>query len=226
MGLYDTVGEIVEGKKPASAITGCWQALEGIQDRMVNFLENHDEQRVASDFFAVDPEKAIPALYVSALMNRNPFMLYFGEEIGEPGMNEEGFSGKDGRTSIFDYCSLDTMIAWNNNGKWNEQKLTKKQKSLRKIHKNILNFCNDSKAISEGDFYDIMYVNYNNPDFDTNILYAFLRRKEEHMLLIVANFSAEEFTLSINIPVHLFDFWMLKERNYNIREIFSIKLIH
>ena len=74
---------------------------------MLNFLENHDEQRIASDFFAGDPRKGIPALIVSACMNTNPMMIYFGQEFGELGMDSEGFSGRDGRTTIFDYWSVD-----------------------------------------------------------------------------------------------------------------------
>ena len=103
VGLYDTLRGVVCGYTSATAITGCWQAVNDIQGHMLNFLENHDEQRIASDFFAGDARKALPALVVSACMNTNPMMVYFGQELGERGMDCEGFSGQDGRTTIFDY---------------------------------------------------------------------------------------------------------------------------
>ena len=95
---------------------------------MLNFLENHDEQRIASDFFAGNATKALPALIVSACMNTNPMMIYFGQELGEPGMESEGFSGRDGRTTIFDYWSIDSIRRWNNHGRYNEHLLNAKEK--------------------------------------------------------------------------------------------------
>mgnify|MGYP005806048995 CR=1 FL=1 len=109
VGLYDTLRAVTCGYESATAITRSWQSLGGIEKRMLNFLENHDEQRIASDFFASNPRKAIPALIVSACMNTNPMMIYFGQEFGELGMDSEGFSGRDGRTTIFDYWSVDTI---------------------------------------------------------------------------------------------------------------------
>lgn len=100
----------------------------------MNFLENHDEQRIASDFFAGDPTKGIPGMIVSATMNINPVMIYSGQELGERGMDKEGFSGQDGRTSIFDYWSVDSIRNWRNNGTFGNTGLTKEQISLRKFY--------------------------------------------------------------------------------------------
>ena len=106
VGMYDTLKLVSQHHLPASAITGAWQAVDKIQNRMLNFLENHDEQRLASSFNLGSPWRAIPELGVSLLFNRAPFMLYCAQEYGERGMESEGFSGLDGRTSIFDYCSI------------------------------------------------------------------------------------------------------------------------
>lgn len=221
VGLYDTLRAIVEGKTPASAITSQWQALEGIQSRMVNFLENHDEQRGASDFFAGDPQKLIPALIVSATMNVNPFLIYFGQELGEKGMEAEGFSGKDGRTSIFDYWSLDTMIRWNNNGKWDETLLTEDEKKLRSCYTKVLTACNQEKAISEGLFFDLMYVNYDSPGFNPQKQYAYLRKYEDELLIIIVNFDDTAIAPSVRIPRHAFDFMNITPDKYFSHEILS-----
>ncbi|KAA6324539.1 Alpha-amylase 2 [termite gut metagenome] len=118
VGLYDTLRNITCGYETANAITHCWQNMGGIEKNMVNFLENHDEQRIASDFYAGDARKAISSLIVAACMNTNPMMIYFGQELGEPGMDYEGFSGRDGRTSIFDYWCVDSIRRWRNEDKF------------------------------------------------------------------------------------------------------------
>lgn len=57
VGLYDTLRNVACGYDSATAITRSWQRLGGIEKRMLNFLENHDEQRIASDFFASNPQQ-------------------------------------------------------------------------------------------------------------------------------------------------------------------------
>lgn len=131
VGLYDTIRAVMCNQAPATNISGCWQALEGIQPHMLNFLENHDEQRVASYFFAGDPRPGIPGMILSATMNTNPVMIYSGQELGEPGMDEEGFSGCDGRTTIFDYWSVESLRNWINDGTFDGGKLTSEQRLLR-----------------------------------------------------------------------------------------------
>lgn len=176
VGLYDTLRAVICGQAPASNIPACWQSLEGIQSHMLNFLENHDEQRLASDFFAKDPAAGISGLLVSALMNTNPFMIYAGQELGERGMDEEGFSGLDGRTTIFDYWSVSTLRNWKNGGKFDGGKLTDLQKQLRQQYITILNIAQNEPAITQGDFFDLMYANEKNRFFNNRNQYAFLRK--------------------------------------------------
>jgi len=206
VGLYDTLRAVICGEKPASAITACWQSLEGIQYQMLNFLENHDEQRISSDFFAKNPWKAIPAMIVAATMNINPVMIYFGQELGESGMDNEGFSGLDGRTTIFDYWSIESIRNWRNEGKYDGKKLTKEQKNLRNFYVKLLNLCNSEKAIREGSFYDLMYVNYETPGFNPDKQYAYLRKAGNEILLIVVNFENSDVEININIPDSVFEF--------------------
>ena len=85
-GLYDTLRSVVQGGGTARAITWNWQSLGDLQPRMLNFLENHDEQRFASDFFAMDASKAAAPLCVSLLLNDSAFMIYNGQEAGERGV--------------------------------------------------------------------------------------------------------------------------------------------
>lgn len=204
VGLYDTLRAVICGYASANDITHCWQSLEGIQTHMLNFLENHDEQRLASDFFAKDGSAGIAGLIVSSLMNTNPMMIYSGQEFGERGMDEEGFSGRDGRTTIFDYWSIPTLRNWNNNGKFNDEKLTEEQKKLYHTYKTILNIANQEPAITQGVFYDLMYSNKENPLFNNNNQYVFLRKYNNEVILVVANFTHSEQTVFINIPDEVF----------------------
>lgn len=211
VGLYDTLRTIVCDNGSATDITRAWQSLGGIEKRMLNFLENHDEQRIASDFFASNPRKAIPALIVSACMNINPMMIYFGQEFGELGMDSEGFSGRDGRTTIFDYWSVDTIRRWRNGGKFDGKMLTENQKHLYGIYQRILTLCNEEKAISQGDFFDLMYANVNGWRFNEHKQYTFLRKYGRDLLLFVVNFDHMSVDIAINIPSHAFDFLQIPQ---------------
>ena len=206
VGLYDTLRGVVCGYRSASEITRCWQSVEDIQPHMLNFLENHDEQRIASDFFAGVPQKALPALVVSTCLNNSPFMLYFGEELGEPGMDSEGFSGRDGRTTIFDYWTVDSIRRWNNNGRFNGHELNDQEKALRDYHKLLLNLCNKEPALADGKFFDLMYVNSNNCQFSVVRQYTFLRQKGNEVILAIVNFDELSTQTAVNLPQHAFDF--------------------
>ncbi|MBO4985601.1 MAG: alpha-amylase [Bacteroides sp.] len=209
VGLYDTLRAIVCGHQSATAITQAWQQVGDIQQHMLNFLENHDEQRIASDHFAHNPRKAIPALVTSACMNRNPMMIYFGQELGEQGMDNEGFSGRDGRTTIFDYWSVDTIRRWRNNGKFDGKQLSREEIALQNTYRKVLTLCNTEKSIAEGEFYDLMYVNLDNPHFNPHRQYAFLRKCAEELLLILVNFDEQPADIALNLPAHAFQWLQL-----------------
>lgn len=209
VGLYDTLRHVIGGGS-ASLITYSWQSVDDIGSHMLNFLENHDEQRIASEFFAGDARKAFPALLVSALMRTNPFMVYQGQMLGVDGMEDAGFSGSDGRTTIFDYWSIDQFRRWRNNGLYDTNKLTKEEKEIFNYYTKVLSLCNAEKAISDGQFYDLMYANYENQQMDTNRLFGFIRKEGDETILIVANFSDEPMQASVRIPAHAIEFLNMK----------------
>lgn len=212
VGLYDTLRNVIGGYDSAKAITRSWQSLGGIEKQMLNFLENHDEQRIASDFFAGNPIKAIPGLIISACMNTNPMMIYFGQEFGEPGMDTEGFSGRDGRTTIFDYWSIDTIRKWRSNGTFDGKMLTDKQKYIYSIYKKVLNICSREKTITQGDFFDLMYANENGWKFNEHKQYVFFRKYEKELLFIVVNFDGISVDIAVNIPSHAFDVLQIPQK--------------
>lgn len=207
VGMYDSMRDVVCGHRSATDITRQWQTNDDIVDHMLYFLENHDEQRIASDFFAGNARKGIPALMTSALMRTNPFMLYAGQEYGERGMDEEGFSGRDGRTTIFDYWSVDSLI----HGYSSRRQLTKEEKSIEATYKKVLNIATNEKAVTEGKFFDLMYVNPTSADFNADRQYVFLRSNEDDLMIVLANFSDENSDCKINIPQHAFDYLNLKK---------------
>ncbi|MBQ8737094.1 MAG: alpha-amylase, partial [Bacteroidaceae bacterium] len=226
VGLYDTLRSVINGNS-ATNITSCWQSVDDINTNMLNFLENHDEQRIASKFFAGSAERAKPALVISALMRTNPMMIYFGQELGEQGMYTEGFSGEDGRTTIFDYWTIDSIRRWRNNGKFDGSLLSKEEKELQNYYMTILNLCNKEKAIREGDFFDIMYANYNNNMMNEHRQYAFLRKSGHDLILVVANFEDKPARSWIKIPTHAFDCLGIKkeEKSYIAKDLITGKKI-
>ena len=211
VGLYDTLRAIICCQESATAITRKWQELDGISHHMLNFLENHDEQRIASDFFASDPWKAIPALIVSACQNTSPFMLYFGQELGERGMDAEGYSGCDGRTTIFDYWSIDSIRRWRNNDSFDGRMLTEPEKALQNTYRRILTLCNTEASICRGEFFDLTYVNMGGWRFNEHRQYAFLRKWGKEVLLCVVNFDPQVVNVSVNIPYHAFEYLQMPE---------------
>jgi glycosidase len=210
VGMYDTLREVMQGHRSTHAITGAWQATDDIRDHMLYFLENHDEQRIASSFFVGDAQKGVPGLVVSALLQQNPMMIYFGQEYGERGMEKEGFSGNDGRTTIFDYWSVDTIV------RAAQRKLTAQEKQLKTIYDKVISIATNEKAIVSGACFDLMYVNgqYNHE-------YAFIRKAGAEVLLVVANFADSDQTVGITIPGHAFDFLNLKEKNVSATDLLS-----
>lgn len=224
VGLYDTLRDVICGNKPTSEITFCWQAIGDLQPRMLNFLENHDEQRIASDFFAGNAFKAVPGMIVSATMNINPVMIYFGQELGERGMEKEGFSGVDGRTTIFDYWSVESVRNWRNNGKFGTSALTEEQINIRNFYIRLLQIVKEENTIASGNFFDLMYANYENPRFDSTKQYAFLRSDKKELSLVATNFSGDETEISIQIPKEAFDYAEIQPNEIkSAKELFSKK---
>jgi len=202
VGMYDTLRSVICGQQSAHAITGAWQQTDDIRQHMLYFLENHDEQRIASDFFAGDGRKGLPGFVVSALLQQNPLMLYFGQEYGERGMDKEGFSGRDGRTTIFDYWSVDTIVRASN------RKYTLREKHLYDQYCKVMNIAQSEKAVTKGEMFDLMYANGH-----LQRQYAFLRKAGSEVLLVIANFGDTPTTVSVNIPAHAFDYLGLSEKN-------------
>ena len=228
-GLYDTLRTVVEKNvndngmpvelwQSATGITRCWQFLGSLQPYMLNFLENHDEQRFASDFFGKSAANTFAPLYVSLLLNTAPFMIYFGEEIGEKGMDEEGFSGRDGRTTIFDWWSvasvrrLRKMIS---SGAYRtldaeaiaKAGLTHEEAEIFCRFAEAIRFASNDEAIKHGTTYDLCYCNTCSNGFDKNRHFVFLRDHQDHTVLVAANFSSREANMQIVIPEHAFE-WM------------------
>lgn len=217
--LYDTLRAIECSNVSAAQITSCWQRVDGLGPHLLNFLENHDEQRFASEQYAGDAMRVVPSLVVSAMLGTGPMMIYAGQELGEKGADAEGFSGRDGRTTIFDFWSLGTLRRWLDEGRCNVDRLEPWELRLRHIYSRVLNLCNSEKALREGAFFDLMYVNYHNRAFDPHRQYAFMRAADGEGILVVTNFADTPRELAVNIPRHAFEVLGLEEGLMDAREL-------
>lgn len=228
-GLYDTLRTVVEKNvadngmpvelwQSATGITRNWQFLGDLQPYMLNFLENHDEQRFASDFFGKTGRNTFAPLYVSLFLNTAPFMIYFGEEVGERGMDEEGFSGRDGRTTIFDWWSLKSVQRLRKVISSGEYKsldadrlvmagLEKEEADMFCRFAEAVRTAAKDEAITKGTTYDLCYCNLSSDGFDKNRHFAFLRDYKDHTIMVAANFSSREAHMKLTIPEHAFE-WM------------------
>ena len=213
VGMYDCLREVICGRRRAADITQQWQVNDDILSHMLYFLENHDEQRVASDFFAADARKGIPGMMVCAWLNSSPVMVYAGQEFGERGMDAEGFSGLDGRTTIFDYWTVDAI----RRGFFDRRRLKKTEKSLLDSYSTILSLANQEEALREGAFYDLMYVNPQMAERQ----FAFMRKKDNQLMLIVVNFDEKAADCQVNIPEHVFEWWQLPEGHFPATDLLT-----
>lgn len=199
--LYDTLKHIIQGHATTDNLTQVWQHQEGIGDHMLRFLENHDEQRIASPDFAGDMRKGIPMMAATSFMHKGPVMMYFGQEVGEPGQGFAGFSGDDGRTTIFDYWGVLEHQKWMNNGKFDGGQLSEEQRLLKERYAQILLAVNFEEALREGQFFDLHYYNRNEHyQGYSNRIYAFLRHTESEQVLVIINFSEAPEKVAIKIP--------------------------
>lgn len=214
VGMYDAMRAVISGEAPAHILTGAWQSVDDIKEHMVYFLENHDEQRIASDFFAGSAIKGLPGMVASVLMKSSPFMLYAAEEYGEKGMDKEGFSGKDGRNTIFDYWSVDTLC------RAEADALNEEERLVFAVHEKTLQIARKEKAV-DGDFYDLMYVNPSSENFNNEKQFAFLRKKDNELLIVVVNFDDRDVNIQVRIPSHAFEYLAIPEKKYKAKDLLS-----
>ena len=215
VGMYDYLRGVTSKNYAAQGITSCWQSVDDYRDKMLYFLENHDEQRISSGFFCGRGICAEPAMIVAATLGRNPVMIYSGQELGENGMDVEGFSGMDGRTTIFDYWGVRSLQAWANSGKWDGAGLDAEQRELREFYCKLLNIAGKEKAVTEGKMYDLEYAQ--GEGFNKHEQYAYLRRYvskqgKAETLLVVLNFDDHQEEVHVRIPREAFAYLGMEEQ--------------
>ncbi|MCQ2147270.1 MAG: alpha-amylase family glycosyl hydrolase [Bacteroidales bacterium] len=199
-GLYDVIFAITKGWQSTKAITWNWQSIpDNVQSHLLNFLENHDELRFGSSDFGQDARRTFAALYVSLYFNKSPFMVYFGEEYGERGMDDEGFSGRNGRTTIFDWWSVDSLRAIKKGASEAQDKFFDKFSAALKR-------ASVDEAIKNGKTFDLCWFNSGSEGFDHDKHFAFLRGEYGDIRLFVSNFSDKDADIKVSIPSEAFEY--------------------
>ena len=213
--LYDTLKNIMQGKGSTDHIAAIQEGLADIEHHMLHFLENHDEHRIASPAFAGSAQKGKPAMVVSATLSTSPTMIYFGQEVGEPGAEEPGF-GDPERTSIFDYIGVPHHQRWVNNKQFDGGQLSEEEKDLREFYRRVLNFTLNSSALM-GEYQDIHAYNRTQTEGYDQRLYSFVRWSEKEQLIVVSNFDAEKsYELELKIPGEVIASWGLSDGTYSV----------
>jgi glycosidase len=214
---YDHLKAVVQGKTWPDGLSDIQNRMADIEHHMLHFLDNHDEQRLASLEFAGTPQKGKPLMVVSTTISTSPTMVYFGQEVGEAGNENAGF-GTHSRTSIFDYIGVPNHQRWMNGGKFDGGQLSQDEKDLRDFYKRLLNFSINSSALM-GNFQEIQTVNRNStPGYDIAI-YAYTRWSDTQKLIIVTNFySLASSNFELRIPTDIIQKWNLKDGTYTITD--------
>lgn len=231
VGLYNSLRKLMEGGGSVEDITRLWQQESGdISENMLRFLENHDEQRIASKYFANDPWIAVPAMTLSATLHTGPLMIYFGQELGVNPVVSEGFQGEDGRTTIFDYWSVPEIQEFANGGKFDGELLGNDQKKLRAFYENLNKFVTKNEAVYAGNFYDLQWVNVDgqSQDYDKTRVYSYLRYTDKQKLLFIYNFDKEKSChTNVRIPQDAWtDTLKLKSTSsYALKQVFPLLIL-
>ncbi len=221
--LYDTLKNIIQGRGSVDNIPKVQADLADIEHHMLHFLDNHDEQRLASPQFAGTPEAGLPALVVSATISTSPTMIYFGQEVGEAGALNSGF-GRHSRTTIFDYAGVPNHQRWVNEGKFDGGQLSDSEKVLRAYYSKLLNFTINSSALL-GKYAEIQTANRaDSLGYSKNVL-SFVRWSDTEKLIIVANFAKTGVsTFGIRIPSDIISKWGLKDGSYTLKDQLNDKM--
>lgn len=211
--LYDTLKGIIRDRNSTESILHVRNRLADIAPCMMQFLENHDEHRIASPEFAGDPVKAKPALVLSALVGSSPLMIYFGQETGEKAAESAGF-GSPGRTSIFDYIGVPSHQRWVNHGAFDGGLLLPDEKELRDFYCRLLNFVSNNHAVM-GDYRELHSFNLHFTEYYNNHVFSFSRFRDSEILIIVINFHpSDTFGFNLGIPPEVTGLWNLKKDDY------------
>jgi glycosidase len=214
---YDHLKAVIQGKTWPDGLSDIQNRMADIEHHMLHFLDNHDEQRIASPEFAGTVQKGKPLMVVSATISTSPTMIYFGQEVGEAGNENAGF-GTHSRTSIFDYIGVPNHQRWMNGGKFDGGQLSQDEKDLRDFYKRLLNFSINSSALM-GKFQEIQTANRNStPGYDIAI-YAYTRWSDTQKLIVVTNFySLASSNFELRIPADIIQKWNLKDGTYTITD--------
>ena len=215
--LYDTIKHVMQGHGLTDNIPPIQEDLKDIEHNMLHFLENHDEQRIASDEFAGNALKGKPAMVVSTTISTAPTMVYFGQEFGEDGSENAGF-GTPSRTSIFDYVGVPSLQRWVNDNNFDGGKSTKEETSLRNFYKHLLNFTIKSDALM-GEYEDIHQYNRENTANYTSKVLSFVRYSKNEKLIIISNFDDEKTgEFQLKIPSEIIKKWNLTDDTYQFKD--------
>jgi glycosidase len=208
---------VMTGQESTDALARAQADVLDIEDHMLHFLENHDEQRIASDDFAGNADSGRPAMVVSALIGSSPTMLYFGQEVGEPGDGNAGF-GDPTRTSIFDYWGVPTHQRWMNDGAFDGGQFSEAEKDLRDFYKRLLRFSGGSSAIA-GDYAEIHSYNraQSTSTYDDRV-FSFVRWSDDEQLIVLSNFGNEAQTIDVGVPENIIDQWSLDDGRFRLNE--------
>jgi glycosidase len=215
--LYDTLKNIMQGRGSTDNLIQIQQGLSDISQHMLHFLENHDEQRIASPEFVGKAEIAKPAAVLSATIDQAPMMIYFGQEVGEPGAENAGF-GSPSRTSIFDYIGVPHHQRWMNDGKFDGGQLSKSEKELRDFYKRLLNFTIKSPALA-GNYAEIHAFNRGNTEWYNDRVFSYVRWSLDQKLIIITNFDKNDsFGFELQLPASIVTAWGLENVEYDLEE--------
>lgn len=200
-GSYDILRAISNGNCSATALTSNWQWQAEIQGAMLNFLENHDEQRLASRFWNNGRRYPWAELAFSVLFNEASFMLYYGQE-----WMDDAAETDNGRTSIYDFTSpsgVRRAAHFARTGKAIKLNDAADTDSLD-CYRRYLDLMQTaaSPLMRQGSNWDLCYLQ-NDCKWNRDNMFAFARYDGHGAAVVICNFSDSDTELSVRLPEEL-----------------------
>jgi glycosidase len=222
VGIYDSIKRLIRNEYDAhvNEISLAREETSNFAHQMLRFLENHDEVRIAADTFAGNPWYAIPGMVISATLSTGPVMIYNGQEVGEPAIGAQGFSGNDGRSTIFDYWMIPRHQKWMNDGAFDGGQLNEEESNLREFYCRLLNVSRSNDAIVKGDFYELLSENQFSRGFNGKV-YAYIRYTKTCRVLILTNFNRELTHLQVMLPIEMLRIFGLENSSIHFTDLLS-----
>lgn len=213
---YNRLEGLLKGETSHDVVHSVFESGRRYEGKMLRFWENHDEIRVASEHFASDAPLGMVMTALVHLTGKDHLMIYNGQELGEEARGASGYSGDDGKTSIFDYVavpSIQSLVSLN----FQIGQLEVSHFVLLSAYQSMLAFAQTNELIAAGGYYGLNWAQRPKSDLERLYLFTCLRHLNGKVFLLAFNLQSDHLIKTdITIPNHAIEEVKLRQDRLSI----------